>query len=68
MQTNEINLFKQIIKESIKEALREERYVIYDTLIPSVSAEEQREIDELHGFPGDYEEGELEDVTDWVLN
>lgn len=67
MQTSELNMFKKIIKESIKEALREERYLLYDTLIPFVSSKEQKEIESLYGSPGNYDENEFEDLTDWVL-
>jgi hypothetical protein len=67
MQTSELNMFKKIIKESIKEALREERYLLYDTLIPFVSAKEQKEIESLYGSPENYDENEFEDLTDWVL-
>lgn len=66
MQTSEINLFKKIIKESVKEALREERHMLYDTLIPFVSAKEQQEIESLYGSPGNYNENDFEDMTDWV--
>ena len=68
MQTSEINMFKKIIKESIKEALQEERYLLYDTLIPGVSAKEQKEIESLYGSPDHYNENEFEDLTDWVLS
>ena len=68
MQTSELDLFKKVIKESIKEALREERQVLYDTLIPFVSEKEQEEIESLYGSPGNYNEDEFEDMTDWVIN
>ena len=68
MQVSEINMFKKIIKESIKEALKEERYLLYDTMIPFASVKEQAEIESLYGSPGNYDEDEFEDLTDWVLN
>jgi hypothetical protein len=68
MQTSELNMFKKIIKESIKEALREERYLLYDTLIPFVSAKEQKEIESLYGSPENYDENEFEDLTDLSRN
>jgi hypothetical protein len=68
MQTSEINMFKKIIKESIKEALQEERALLYDTLIPLVSAKEQKEIESCYGSPDRYHENEFEDLTGWDLN
>lgn len=67
MQTSELNMIKKVIKESIKEALQEERFLLYETLIPSVSAKEQAEIESLYGSPDNYDENEFEDLTDWVL-
>ncbi|MCP5102045.1 MAG: hypothetical protein GY950_01635 [bacterium] len=61
-------MFKRLIKESIKEALKEERYLLYDTLIPSVGAKEQAEIESRYGSPDNYDENEFEDVTEWVLS
>jgi hypothetical protein len=68
MKASEIVMFKKIIKESVKEALKEERYLLYDTLIPFVSAKEQKDIESLYGSPDNYDESEFEDLTDWVLD
>ncbi len=68
MHDIDIGMFKEIIKQTVKEALKEERLVLYDTLIPTVSSEEQAEIDSVSGSPEDYDETEFEDMTDWVLN
>ena len=45
----EIQELKAIIKESIREVLREERMLLCQVLIPYVSDEEQEELDEMLG-------------------
>ena len=62
----EIQELKAIIKESIREVLREERMLLCQVLIPYVSDEEQEELDEMFGSPSDYEDEELVDMTEWV--
>ena len=66
MVVNE-KVFKKIIKESIRDALREERLNLYEVLIPYVSKKELREIEEKYGAPSDYDEREFKDMTDWVM-
>lgn len=62
----EIQELKALIKESIREVLREERMLLCQVLIPYVSEEEQEELDTEFGSPSDYEDEELVDMTDWV--
>ena len=57
---------KVLIKESVREVLREERLLLCQILMPYVSDDEQAEIDADFGFPSDYEDDELIDMTDWV--
>ena len=57
---------KVLIKESVREVLREERLLLCQILMPYVSDDEQSEIDADFGFPSDYEDDELIDMTDWV--
>jgi hypothetical protein len=64
----EIQELKAIIKESIREVLREERMLLCQVLIPYVSDEEQEELDEMFGSPSDYQDEELVDMTEWVKN
>ena len=54
----EIQELKALIKESVREVLREE--MLY------VSDEEQADIEEHFGLPSDYDRDELVDMTDWV--
>ncbi|MEA5498556.1 hypothetical protein VB834_28700 [Limnoraphis robusta Tam1] len=62
----EIQELKALIKESVREVLREERLLLSQTLIPYVSEKEQKELDEMFGSPSDYEDEESVDMTDWV--
>jgi hypothetical protein len=57
---------KVLIKESVREVLREERLLLCQILMPYVSDDEQAEIDADFGSPSDYENDELIDMTDWV--
>lgn len=57
---------RKIVKESIKEALREERLSLYEVLIPFVSKKELKDIEERYGSPSDYDERDFKDWTDWV--
>lgn len=59
--------FRKIIKESIRDVLREERLSLYEVLIPYASKKELREIEERYGSPSDYDEKEFKDLTDWVM-
>jgi hypothetical protein len=65
METQEL---KTLIKESIREVLREERLLLCNVLMPYVSDEEQQEINAELGNPQDYENEELIDMTDWLTN
>ncbi len=58
---------KFIIKDSIREALREERLNLYEILIPYVSKKEQAEIEAKFGHPARYDENAFDDMTDWVM-
>lgn len=57
---------KKLIKESIREVLREERLGPCEIMIPRVSG---KELDNMHtefGSPKDYENNDFTDMTDWV--
>lgn len=57
---------KKLIKESIREVLREERLGLCEIMIPHVSKKELKEIHSKFGSPADYREDELTDMTDWM--
>jgi hypothetical protein len=63
METQEL---KALIKESVREVLREERLLLCQVLMPYISDEEQAEIEAEFGFPSDYNDDELIDMTNWV--
>jgi len=57
---------KILIKESIREVLKEERLSLYETLISYVSKKEMREIEERLCSSSDYDKEGFMDMTDWV--
>ena len=57
---------KEIIKESVREAIFEERIKLYETLIPTVSKKEMNDIEALYGNPTDYDNQSFKDMTDWI--
>ncbi|BAU12270.1 hypothetical protein LEP3755_27990 [Leptolyngbya sp. NIES-3755] len=59
---------KQLIKESLREVLREERLKLCQVLIPYVSDKEMQEIQAKLGTPADYKDTEFINMTDWVKN
>ncbi|MEX0269228.1 hypothetical protein AB3R30_08790 [Leptolyngbyaceae cyanobacterium UHCC 1019] len=62
----EIQELKALIKESVREVLREERLLLCQVLMPYVSDEEQAEIEAEFGSPSEYGNDELVDMTNWV--
>jgi hypothetical protein len=62
----EIQELKILIKESVREVLREERLLLCRSLLPYISEKEQTEIEQQLGIPTDYEAEELIDMTHWV--
>ena len=62
----EIQERKALIKESVREVLREERLLLCEVLVPSVSDEEQAELEADFGSPSDYDNDEPIDMTQWV--
>jgi hypothetical protein len=63
MESNEL---KELIKESLREVLREERLRLCQVLIPQVSDKEMQEIQAKLGSPTDANETEFINMTDWV--
>ena len=62
----ETQALKVLIKESVREVLREERLLLCQILMPYVSDDEQAEIDADFGSPSDYDDDEVVDMTSWV--
>ena len=59
-----IGAFAQCHPESVKEAIKEERLNLSYALIPKVSNEEMKEIEEKIGKPADFDKDEFDDITD----
>ena len=57
---------KKMIKESIREVLREERLSLCEIMIPRASKKELQEIHAKFGSPADYQGDDFVDMTDWV--
>ncbi|MFQ5706468.1 MAG: hypothetical protein ACE5HO_03415 [bacterium] len=57
---------KALIKESVREVLKEERLVLYELLVPYVSSKELQEITKKYGSPEDYDEEKFIDMTHWI--
>ena len=62
----EIQELKALIKESMREVLREERLLLCKILMPYVDDAEQAELEAEFGLPSDYTEEETIDMTNWV--
>lgn len=62
----DVQTLKALIKESLREVLREERLNLCQLLMPYVSDEEQSEIEASLGSPDDYNKDEFMDLTNWV--
>lgn len=65
-QSTERDELKKLIKDSIREVLREERLSLCEIMIPKVSRKEMDEIHARLGSPGRYKEDDFIDMTDWV--
>lgn len=57
---------KKLIKESVREVLREERLGLCEIMIPKISKKEMGEIQSRLGSPADYRKDDFTDMTDWV--
>jgi hypothetical protein len=58
---------RKIIKESIRDVIKEERLSLHEILMPRVSKKEMKEIEKKFGSPSDYKEREFKDMTSWVM-
>ena len=62
----EIRELKTLIKDTMREVLREERLILCKILTPYVDDAEQAELEAEFGSPSDYDENEMIDMTTWV--
>jgi hypothetical protein len=59
---------KELMKESIREVLREERLALCQILLSDVSHKELLEIERKFGSPSNYNKDEFINMTDWLKN
>jgi len=60
------NDLKELIKESVREAILEERLKLYEMLIPTISKSEMNNIETLYKNPSNYDKKNFKDMTDWI--
>ena len=60
--------FEQGNQQSVSEVLRKQRFALSLSQLPSVSDEEQKDIEEHFGLPSDYDRADFVNMTDWVRN
>ena len=65
--TFEISTLKELIRDTMREVLQEERILLFKMLIPIVSDEEQAAIETQFGLPDD-NDNEWTDMTEWMKN
>ena len=58
---------KEIIKDGVKEALKEERLTLYEIIVPYASKKEIDEINKKFGSPGKYKRKDFVDMTNWTI-
>ncbi len=59
---------KKVVKESLREVIKEERLNLYEILVPYASNKELSEIHLKYGSPNNYSKEEFVDMTDWIKN
>ncbi|MCW6037131.1 hypothetical protein K4A83_12750 [Spirulina subsalsa FACHB-351] len=57
-------ILKTLIKESVREVMREEWYKFFEMLLPYVDDAEQADIEATFS-PDDYVKEPFQDITDW---
>ncbi|NIR48665.1 hypothetical protein GWO43_09530 [candidate division KSB1 bacterium] len=57
---------REIIKESVREVLKEERLALYEILTPYATQKERDDIQKRFGSPEKYDEDQFVDMTDWI--
>ena len=65
--TFEISTLKELIRDTMREVLQEERILLFKMLMPIVSDEEQVAIENQFGLPDDNDD-EWTDMTEWMKN
>lgn len=61
----EISTLKELIRETMREVLQEERILLFKMLVPTISDKEQDSIENQFGLP-DEADNEWIDMTEWM--
>jgi hypothetical protein len=59
---------KELINESVREVLKEERLTLYEIMIPNISSQEMAKIQKKFGSPDAYNKEGFIDMADWVYD
>lgn len=57
---------KELIKEGVREVLKEERLQMYQAVIPIVTKKEMSDIEKRFATPADYNADDFDDLTSWI--
>lgn len=64
----EKTFIKEMFRDVLLEVIKEERINFYQSIIPTASASEIKEIEKSYGSPANYKKDDFVDMTDWVMN
>lgn len=57
---------KYMIKETVREVLKEERLILHEILIPYITKKELDDIHNKYNTPKKYIENDFVDMTNWI--
>jgi len=60
------DLLKELVKEGVREVLKEERLQMYQAVIPVVSKKELADIEKRFTPPDNYHLHDFKDMTSWI--
>ncbi|MCK9424939.1 MAG: hypothetical protein M0Q21_02745 [Ignavibacteriaceae bacterium] len=60
------DMLKELIKEGVREVLKEERHQMYQAVIPVVTKKELADIEKRFTSPDNYHAVEFNDMTLWI--
>jgi hypothetical protein len=64
--TFDAQALKALIKESVREVLKEEWFAMWQSVVPEVSDAEQAAIDQSFGSPSDYKQSDFFGMSEWL--
>jgi hypothetical protein len=60
------DMLKELIKEGVREVLKEERLQMYQAVIPAVTKKEMADIEKRFAPPDASSANEFDDLTSWI--